>query len=172
MLGFAEMVMLSMVSYLSLSLVLIIITIFGPTNSTLVECTSLVTSILFSYYFISSGGGFVFVHSVALLAFLAAMMLNVYGISKHQFQQKEIEAKHIVRDLEEAKKLLQTERDDDLPKPAKKLLPPRIPPVFSTSSDIHPTKAGEKEGLKGTSLRSGHHTIPNEELGGDGLDEG
>merc|ERR1712013_298433 len=44
LLGFAEMLMLSVVSYLSLSLMVIIIDIFGPTNSELVECTSLVTS--------------------------------------------------------------------------------------------------------------------------------
>lgn len=84
MLGFAEMLMLSLVSYASMSLVLVLIENFGPTNNELVECTSLVTSILFSYYFMSSGSEFVFVHFIALAAFIGAFTLNVYGLSKQQ----------------------------------------------------------------------------------------
>ena len=77
------MVILSIVSYGSLSLVMILIDMFGPTNSELVECTSLVTSILFSYYFISSGSEFVFVHFIALSAFIGALVLNIYGLQNN-----------------------------------------------------------------------------------------
>eukprot|EP00484_Ammonia_sp_Unknown_P018320 CAMPEP_0197036046 /NCGR_PEP_ID=MMETSP1384-20130603/13664_1 /TAXON_ID=29189 /ORGANISM="Ammonia sp." /LENGTH=450 /DNA_ID=CAMNT_0042466173 /DNA_START=20 /DNA_END=1372 /DNA_ORIENTATION=+ len=96
LLGFAEMLMLSIVSYFSLSLMMIIIDIFGPTNSELVECTSLVTSVLFSYYFIEAGSEFVAVHMLAMIVFVISFGLNVKNLSEQQSQiDKLIEKKEI-----------------------------------------------------------------------------
>ena len=86
LLGFAEMLMLSMVSYFSLSLMMIIIDIFGPMNSELVECTSLVTSVIFSYYFIEAGSEFVWVHMLAMIIFVISFGLNVQNLSQQQTQ--------------------------------------------------------------------------------------
>jgi drug/metabolite transporter (DMT)-like permease len=99
-LGFMEMLILSVVSYMSHSLVFVLIDLFGPTNSELVECTSLVTSILFSYYFIASGTEFVFVHFLALVAFLGAFTLNVYGMSQQQKAQLRTKTEEILHQYE------------------------------------------------------------------------
>lgn len=98
LLGFMEMLMLSIVSYFSLSLMMIIIDIFGPTNSELVECTSLVTSVLFSYYFIEAGSEFVAVHILAMIVFVISFGLNVKNLSQQQTQiDKLIEKKEIAK---------------------------------------------------------------------------
>eukprot|EP01083_Nonionella_stella_P005014 14615_1 len=100
LLGFAEMLMLSMVSYFSLSLMMIIIDIFGPTNSELVECTSLVTSVLFSYYFIEAGSEFVFVHILAMFVFVISFGLNVQNLSQQQTQINKMNKEQQIQMLE------------------------------------------------------------------------
>jgi len=92
--------MLSVVSYFSLSLMMIIIDIFGPTNSELVECTSLVTSVLFSYYFIESGSEFVAVHILAMTVFVVSFGLSVHNLSQKQTERDRIDSKHRIMRLE------------------------------------------------------------------------
>eukprot|EP00483_Globobulimina_turgida_P009970 UN09989 len=100
LLGFAEMLMLSIVSYFSLSLMMIIIDIFGPTNSELVECTSLVTSVLFSYYFIEAGSEFVVVHILAMAVFVISFGLNVKNLSEQQTQIDKLNKEQEIQILE------------------------------------------------------------------------
>jgi len=100
LLGLAEMLMLSVVSYFSLSLMMIIIDIFGPTNSELVECTSLVSSVLFSYYFIESGSEFVVVHIAAMSLFVVAFGLNLHSMAQRQTLRRRIHSKHQMLSLQ------------------------------------------------------------------------
>merc|ERR1712154_530696 len=101
LLGFAEMLMLSMVSYFSLSFMMIIIDIFGPTNSELVECTSLVTSVIFSYYFIEAGSEFVWVHMLAMMIFVVSFGLNVQNLSQQQTQMDKLNKEQELQKLEQ-----------------------------------------------------------------------
>merc|ERR1712087_340718 len=100
LMGFAEMLMLSVVSYLSLSLMVIIIDIFGPTNSELVECTSLVTSVLFSYYFIEAGSEFVAVHILAMTVFVFSFGLNMHSLAQKQTERDKAEERIELQRLE------------------------------------------------------------------------